>query len=218
MRRPALSPRWRTPRWRPAAWPSFISEMPPSESSCIRKLGFEGAVFQVLAPKVPHLAGVNFFERIGASSQFLAISLKRGAPAGEAASALQAASAMVKQGLKWIVAVDDDIDITDIDSVLWAMPGGYSRTATSRSTAAAHRPGPLGGSGILIDATMKWPCPPVSLPNRVYVPGESTELGKLLAPRVWPRATGEAWIKHGIQEMGNFENFLPQLYEREADG
>jgi hypothetical protein len=51
----------------------------------------------------------------------------------------------------------------------------------------------------------------------MYVPGESTELGKLLAPRVWPRAMGEAWIKHGIQEMGNFENFLPQLYEREAD-
>jgi hypothetical protein len=52
----------------------------------------------------------------------------------------------------------------------------------------------------------------------MYVPGESTELGRLLAPRVWPRAMGEAWIRHGIQEMGNFENFLPQLYEREADG
>ena len=47
--------------------------------------------------------------------------------------------------------------------------------------------------------------------------GESTELGKLLAPRVWPRAMGEAWIKHGIQEMGNFENFLPQLYAREVE-
>ena len=51
----------------------------------------------------------------------------------------------------------------------------------------------------------------------MYVPGESTTLGKLLAPRVWPRAMGEAWLKHGIEEMANFENFLPQLYEREAD-
>ena len=51
----------------------------------------------------------------------------------------------------------------------------------------------------------------------MYVPGESTELGRLLAPRVWPRAMGEAWLRHGIEEMGNFENFLPQLYEREAD-
>jgi hypothetical protein len=29
---------------------------------------------------------------------------------------------------------------------------------------------------------------------------------------------GEACVKHGIEEMGNFENFLPQLHEREADG
>lgn len=50
----------------------------------------------------------------------------------------------------------------------------------------------------------------------MHVPGESTEVGKLLAPRVWPREMGEAWIKHGIEEMANFENFLPQLYERES--
>jgi hypothetical protein len=51
----------------------------------------------------------------------------------------------------------------------------------------------------------------------MYVPGESTEVGKLLAPRVWPRAMGEAWLTHGIEEMANFENFLPQLYEREQE-
>ena len=51
----------------------------------------------------------------------------------------------------------------------------------------------------------------------MYVPGENTGVGKLLTPRVWPRAMGEAWLKHGIEEMSNFENFLPQLYEREAN-
>lgn len=45
------------------------------------------------------------------------------------------------------------------------------------------------------------------------VPGESTTVGLLLAERVWPQAMGEAWIRHGIQEMGNFENFLPRLYD-----
>lgn len=25
-------------------------------------------------------------------------------------------------------------------------------------------------------------------------------------------ATGRAWIKHNIEEVGNFEAFLPQLY------
>jgi DAPG hydrolase PhiG domain len=52
----------------------------------------------------------------------------------------------------------------------------------------------------------------------MYVPGEVTEVATLLAQRVWPRAMGEAWIKHGIEEMANFENFLPQLYEREHGG
>jgi 4-hydroxy-3-polyprenylbenzoate decarboxylase len=184
---------------------AFISEMPPSESSCIRKFGFEGAVFQVLAPKVPHLAGVNFYEGIGASSQFLAISLSKGAPAGEAAAALQAASAMVKQGLKWIIAVDDDIDITDIDSVLWAMAWRvqphrdiqiHRGRLTDLDPSAAPVDAPysertypdgLGGSGILIDATMKWPYPPVSLPNREYMENARAIWQELGLPALTPR-------------------------------
>ena len=185
---------------------AFISEMPPSESSCIRKFGFEGAVFRVLAPKVPHLAGVNFFEGIGASSQFLAISLKRGAPAGEAASALQAASSMVKQGLKWIIAVDDDIDITDMDSVLWAMAWRvqphrdiqiHRGRLTDLDPSAAPVDAPysdrtypdgLGGSGMLIDATMKWPYPPVSLPNREFMENARAIWEELGLPALTPRA------------------------------
>jgi DAPG hydrolase PhiG domain len=44
----------------------------------------------------------------------------------------------------------------------------------------------------------------------MYIPGETTTVAQLLAPRVWPRAMGEAWIEHGIEEMGNFGNFLPE--------
>jgi hypothetical protein len=29
-------------------------------------------------------------------------------------------------------------------------------------------------------------------------------------------ARGRAWIKHNIEEVGNFESFLPQLYAAEA--
>ena len=41
---------------------AFISEMPPSESSCIRKFGFEGMLHLELSAKVPDFASVNFFE------------------------------------------------------------------------------------------------------------------------------------------------------------
>ena len=100
---------------------AFISEMPPSESSCIRKFSFEGVLLFELSRRIPHLAGVNFFEFAG-SSQVLAIALRRDHYRGEAWMALRAASSAVNMSEpKWIVAVDDDIDIADLESVFWAM-------------------------------------------------------------------------------------------------
>lgn len=37
----------------------------------------------------------------------------------------------------------------------------------------------------------------------------------LLEPLVFPDGQGEAWLRHNIEEVGNFENFLPDLYRRE---
>ena len=33
---------------------------------------------------------------------------------------------------------------------------------------------------------------------------------------LFPDGKGQAWIKHSIEEMGYLENFLLELYEREA--
>ena len=43
-----------------------------------------------------------------------------------------------------------------------------------------------------------------------------TKVGKLLARGWRARTMGKAWLRHGIEEMANFENLLPQLYQREA--
>jgi UbiD family decarboxylase len=53
---------------------AFISEMPPSESSCLRKAGFEGFHVAELRPKVPGLKKVTHFE-MGGSAMALAITL-----------------------------------------------------------------------------------------------------------------------------------------------
>jgi len=37
-----------------------------------------------------------------------------------------------------------------------------------------------------------------------------------LLPFLFPDGKGQAWLKHSIEEMGTLENFLPELYEREA--
>lgn len=54
--------------------------------------------------------------------------------------------------------------------------------------------------------------------NCLIVPG-TPRLGpfvRLLGPFLFPDGKGQAWLKHNIEEMGNLENFLPELYEREA--
>jgi len=54
--------------------------------------------------------------------------------------------------------------------------------------------------------------------NCLIVPG-TPRLGpvaRLLAPFFVPDGKGQAWLKHNIEEMGNLENFLPELYQREA--
>ena len=54
--------------------------------------------------------------------------------------------------------------------------------------------------------------------NCLIVPGDPRlgPFAKLLAPFLLPAAKGEAWLKHSIEEIGMLENFLPELYAREA--
>ncbi len=50
----------------------------------------------------------------------------------------------------------------------------------------------------------------------MYVPGAPTgRLGNAAVTALFSHSKGQAWLKHAIEEMGNLENFLPALYERE---
>ena len=54
--------------------------------------------------------------------------------------------------------------------------------------------------------------------NCLIVPG-TPRLGLvawLLLPWLLPDGKGQAWLKHNVEEIGTLENFLPELYEREA--
>lgn len=51
--------------------------------------------------------------------------------------------------------------------------------------------------------------------------GSDSPFGKmifnpLVRPRLFPNDMGWAWLKHNVEEVGNFERFLPRLYAREA--
>jgi hypothetical protein len=50
--------------------------------------------------------------------------------------------------------------------------------------------------------------------------GATGLVGRLINPLIrrfaFDEARGRAWIKHNIEEVGNFESFLPRLYASEA--
>lgn len=184
---------------------AYISEMPPSESSCMRKNGFEAFIMDELRLKVPHLRAVSFFE-MGGSAQILAISLRKKPVPGEAWEALRAAASVRDMpAFKWIIAVDDDIDIEDLDSVLWALawrvqphrdvqiqrgrPTDLDPSGAPVDFPSVDRvfPDGLGGSQILIDATMAWAYPPVSLPSKELMEGARKIWEELKMPPLKPK-------------------------------
>lgn len=50
----------------------------------------------------------------------------------------------------------------------------------------------------------------------VSSPALATLLNRLLVPRAFPEQMARAWLKHNVEEVGNFEHFLPALYLAET--
>ncbi len=161
---------------------AFLSQFPPSESSKLRAVAMEAVLFKFLKHdcNIPGIVDVAFHES-GGSSQYIVIALRQSHPC-QAWQALNGAAALVPVGGKIIIAVNDDVDIRDADSVNWALSfrmQPHRDTAISQGKATGIDPssapfsgpefrssGLSGNSTMLIDATLKWPYPPISLPSR----------------------------------------------------
>jgi hypothetical protein len=50
--------------------------------------------------------------------------------------------------------------------------------------------------------------------NSLAVGVRSRAINRWIRRFAFPDAKGHAWSRHNIEEVGNFENFLPELYER----
>jgi len=186
-----------TRRRRPV-YHSFLSQMPPSESSCIRSLSRSAGLFhhlrQVLGLPVQD---VHFTESGGASG-ILVISMRKEYPEQVKEVAWGAWSLMNKE-CKFTVVVDDDIDIRNPFQVEWAMSfraqpardtftvSGVVPSGVDPSTAAAdipqHDPRRRAGSKMLIDATRKHPYPPAARVPAEYI-----------------RAAQKKWTEYGFSK------------------
>ena len=182
----------------------FISEMPPSESSMIRKFGREGPLRHELAAKVPSFKDVAILE-VGGTEEIGVVALHHPQP-GEAAQALHTAAAFNRKMFKWLIAVDDDINIRDLFSIWWAMSFrvqphrdveiqrgkncGLDPSSAPSSSPLKERdyPDGQGGSRILIDATLKWAFTPVALPSREFMERAKDIWAELGLPKLTPKS------------------------------
>jgi 4-hydroxy-3-polyprenylbenzoate decarboxylase len=231
----ALQVRCITHRRNPV-WHDVICQLPPSESSVMRSVNCEGRVLSLLRLHgIPRIKDVAFHD-CGSARHLCVIRFHNfggnPVPNAEVWQALYTIASVDQSWPKIVIAVDEDIDPRDLESVFWAACNRFQphrdlkvlqgRTAgLDDSVAPRELPheariypvslaGPQGASLMLIDATRKWAYPPVSLPRRDYMEHARELWEKFGLPQLKPR---EPW--HGVS-LGHWQEAearLVQLWE-----
>jgi 3-polyprenyl-4-hydroxybenzoate decarboxylase len=130
---------------------------------------------------------------------------------------------------KILVTVDEDIDPEDADSVNWAISfrmqphrdvkitthkfAGLDPSAAPPGSPVteARFPSPSGCSAILIDATRKWPYPPVALPAKKYMEAAKDKWEKLGLPPLQPKMP---WYGYSLGYWGEEDEENAELAVR----
>jgi UbiD family decarboxylase len=183
----------------------MFTEGVPSESGVMRRMGFEATLYKLLKYdcNIPTVIDVTLHESSG-SRKYVVIRMKKTNPA-QPWQALQAAVALDPSHGKILIAVDEDIDPEDADSVNWALSfrmqphrdvkitthkfAGLDPSAAPPGSPVteARFPSPSGCSAIMIDATRKWAYPPVALPAKKYMEAAKNMWEKLGLPPLQPK-------------------------------
>jgi UbiD family decarboxylase len=162
---------------------AFVSQMPPSESSCIRGFGFGVPIYKKLKYDLGLPITDLHFKTAGGSTAYLVISIKK-ENEGQAKQAIWAAWAVLPRFAKFTVVVDDDIDVRDSFAVDWAMSFRVQpardifiepNTLHLPLDPSAPTEGPVSderrafASKVGIDATRKHTFPPIAFPPKEHV-------------------------------------------------
>jgi len=204
-------------RRRNAIFTSIISQVTPSESSVIKRLAYEPLFLSRLRDQlgIKGLKRVVLHEPLTNLRKFVFLQFARGTARTEVWRALHGALTLQAIVGKFVIAVDDDIDPENADSVFWAMsyrcnPAKDTHVVPYRE----HGHGPRSGgatepdSALLIDATMKHAMPPLALPKREYMENAKALWERLGLPALKPEAPwfgyslgdwDEVWDKNALQ-------------------
>lgn len=163
---------------------AFISQMPPSESSCIRGIGREWPLFKHLKHTLRFPIKDLRLKEAGGSGAYVVVSLHKQFE-GQVRQLMYGIWSMRTGFGKITVVVDDDIDIQDDFAIDWALSW---RVRPDRDvyierdvqavgldpsqgppTVPQHHPSRQVGSRVAIDATRKHDYPAVSLPPKEHL-------------------------------------------------
>jgi UbiD family decarboxylase len=156
---------------------SILSQVTPSESSMIKKVAYEPMFLAHLRDhfSIKTIRRVVMHEPLSNVRPIIFLQFANGAPRTEVWRGLQAAAALRADCGKLVIAVSEDIHPENTDAVLWSIayrsnPQEDVHIEPYRSTGHAPKSGPRNlDSTMLVDATLKYPMPPLALPKREFM-------------------------------------------------
>jgi 4-hydroxy-3-polyprenylbenzoate decarboxylase len=208
-------------RKKDAVFVSFISQVTPSESSVMRRIALEPMFLDHLRTQlgIKGVIGVSMHEPLTSVVALIIIQFQRDVPETEIWRALYGASALHRFAGNWIIAVNDDIDPENSDAIFWAMSYRCQaqhdvRILPRKDPGHAPRCPKDNGekASVLIDATIKGTCPPLSLPKKEFMEDARRLWEELGLPPLQPQVP---W--HGYS-LGNWSEDFDRLAERAVRG
>jgi 4-hydroxy-3-polyprenylbenzoate decarboxylase len=156
---------------------SVISQVTPSESSIIKKVAMEPLFLNHLRNQLSlkSVRRVVMHEPLSNLRPIIFVQFSNGTPRTEVWRGLQGTAAKQADCGKIVIAVSEDIDPSNTDAVMWSLayrsnPIEDVHIEPYRSTGHAPKSGPGElDSTMLIDATLKYPMPPLALPGREFM-------------------------------------------------
>ena len=196
-------------RRRDAVLTSIISQVTPSESSLIKRIGMEPLFLNYLQNTlgIKGVKRVSMHEPLTNIRKVIALICERDMPTTEIWRALYGAAILHRAAGKYVIAVNDDIDPENADAILWAM--SYRANANLDFHILPHRDqghGPRskrnGGedASVLIDATLKENFPPISLPKREFMERAKVIWEELGLPKLKPESP---WFGYSLGEWSD---------------
>ncbi|MFB6097063.1 MAG: UbiD family decarboxylase [Haloferacaceae archaeon] len=165
-------------RRRSPIYTSIISQVTPSESSVIKKVALEPLFFNHLTREcnIDSVVDVELHEPLTNLRRLMVVQMADDADDSEVWRALYATVSLRPAHGKIVVAVDEDIDPSNLDALFWAMsyrsnPAEDIEFVEGRNIGHApkNERGVVNDSAVLWDATLKQDLPPISLPKQEFM-------------------------------------------------